>query len=51
MTHDILDDLKGWLAQTVQDAAHRKGELPAIEIGYIRRAIAEIDRLRKAVRT
>jgi hypothetical protein len=45
---DILDDLKSWLAQLVQDAPHRKqrGELPEIDINYVRRAIEEIERLR-----
>ena len=45
---DILDDLKGWLAQLVQDAPHRKkrGELPEIDINYVKRAIEEIERLR-----
>lgn len=48
---DILDDLKSWLAQLVADKPHREraGELPEIEIGYVRRAIEEIERLRKQV--
>lgn len=49
MSADILDD-KSWLAQLVADKAHRErgGELPEIEIGYVRRAIEEIERLRAA---
>ena len=43
---DILDDLKGWHAQLVEDAPHRRGQLPEIEIDYVRRAIEEIERLR-----
>jgi hypothetical protein len=50
MSDDILDDLKSWLAQLVEDRPHRerRGELPEIEIGYVSRAIAEIERLRAA---
>jgi hypothetical protein len=45
---DILDDLKSWLVQLVQDEPHRRarGELPGIEIDYVNRAIVEIERLR-----
>jgi hypothetical protein len=43
---DILTDLESWLAQLVADAPHRHGELPEIEIDYVRRAIEEIERLR-----
>jgi hypothetical protein len=43
---DILEDLKSWLAQLVADAPNRKGELPEVEITYVRRAIQEIERLR-----
>ncbi len=43
---DILDDLKSWLRQLVADAPHRHGELPEIEINYVRRAIDEIEKLR-----
>jgi hypothetical protein len=45
---DILEDLRSWLAQLVKDAPHRKqrGELPDIDINYVRRAIEEIERLR-----
>jgi hypothetical protein len=48
---DILEDLKSWLTQLVQDAPHRtrRGELPEIEITYVRRAIEEIERLRAAL--
>jgi hypothetical protein len=51
MSADILDDLKSWLAQLVKDKPHREhaGELPEIEIDYVRRAIAEIGRLRQIV--
>lgn len=51
MSADILDDLKSWLAQLVADKPHREraGELPEIEIGYVRRAIEEIEHLRKQV--
>jgi len=45
---DILADLKGWLNQLVADAPHRQGQLPEIEINYLRRAIEEIERLRAA---
>jgi len=45
---DILDDLKSWLAQLIKDAPHRTGELPEIEIDLVRRAVAEIERLRTA---
>lgn len=48
MSADILDDLKSWLAQLGKDAPHRGGELPEIEIGYVRRAIEEIEKLRAA---
>jgi hypothetical protein len=43
---DILADLKSWLAQLVADKEHRAGEMPEIEIGYVKRAIEEIERLR-----
>jgi hypothetical protein len=43
---DILTDLKSWLAQLVADKEHRAGEMPEIEIGYVKRAIEEIERLR-----
>jgi hypothetical protein len=43
----LVADLKNWLAQMIADAEHRKGEMPSIEIGYLRRAIAEIERLRE----
>ena len=48
MTDDILEDLKDWRNQLVLDAPHRKGELPSFEIELLRRAIAEITRLRGA---
>jgi hypothetical protein len=44
--NDILEDLKSWLAQLIEDAPHRKGGLPEIEIAYVNRAITEIERLR-----
>lgn len=49
---DILDHLKSWRAQIVADKRHREaaGELPEIEIDYLDRAIAEIERLRAIVR-
>ena len=43
----ILEDLKRWHDQLVLDAPHRKGELPKIEINLLKRAIAEIERLRR----
>jgi hypothetical protein len=46
MTHDILEDLKGWHDQLVLDAKHRRGELPLIEVELLRRAIAKITHLR-----
>lgn len=48
MSTDILADLKSWLAQLVKDKPHREraGELPEVEIGYVTRAIEEIERLR-----
>jgi len=46
---DIVEDLKSWLAQLVEDAPRRKGELPEIEIDYVKRAIKEIERLRAAL--
>lgn len=51
MSTDILDDLKSWLAQLVKDKLHRDraGELPEIDIGYVSRAVEEIERLRKEV--
>jgi hypothetical protein len=49
MSADILADLKIWLEQLVADKPHRHGELPEIEIDYVRRAIEEIQRLRAAV--
>ena len=53
MGADILDDLKSWLAQLVVNKPHRDraGELPEIEIAYVRRAIEEIEHLRKQVAT
>ncbi len=48
MGTDILQDLKSWLAQLVADAPHRRGQMPEIEIDYVRRAIEEIERLRAA---
>jgi hypothetical protein len=50
---DILADLRSWLAQLVADRPHREraGELPEIEIGYVQRAIEEIERLRAAERS
>ena len=44
-------DLNSWLAQLVADKPHREraGELPEVEIAYVRRAIEEIERLRKQV--
>jgi hypothetical protein len=50
MSKDILADLKSWLAQLVADAPHRHGELPEVEIDYVRRAIDEIERLRTAAK-
>jgi hypothetical protein len=52
MSADILEDLKSWLAQLVADKPHRErtGELPQIEIEYVRRAIEEIERLRATVK-
>jgi hypothetical protein len=46
MSTDILADLKSWLAQLIADAPHRHGQLPEVEIDYVRRAIDEIERLR-----
>ena len=43
---DVLEDLKSWLAQLVKDAPHRHGELPENDIDLVKRAIAEIERLR-----
>jgi hypothetical protein len=48
MSADILADLKSWLEQLVADKPHRHGQLPEIEIDYVRRAIEEIERLRAA---
>jgi hypothetical protein len=47
---DILTDLKEWLEQLVADKPHREraGEQPGVEIGRVRRAIEEIERLRAA---
>jgi hypothetical protein len=49
MSEDILADLKSWRGQIVHDKRHReaKGELPQVEIDYLDRAIAEIERLRR----
>jgi hypothetical protein len=44
----IPSGLKSWLAQLVADKPHRHGELTEIEIGYVSRAIEEIERLRAA---
>jgi hypothetical protein len=46
---DILADLRAWLAQLVNDAPHRAGELPSEEINLVSRAIEEIERLRAAL--
>lgn len=48
---DILDHLKSWRSQIVQDKRHREaaGELPEVDIDYLDRAIAEIERLRALV--
>ena len=48
---DILDHLKSWRSQIVDDKRHREaaGELPQLEIDYLNRAIAEIERLRALV--
>lgn len=45
---DILDHLKRWRSQIVEEKRHREaaGELPEIEIDYLDRAVAEIERLR-----
>ena len=43
---DILDDLKSWRDQLMQNARHRTSELPEIDINKIGRAIDEITRLR-----
>ena len=40
---DILADLKSWLAQLVADKGHRAGEMAEIEIGYVKRAIEEMN--------
>jgi len=40
---DVLDDLRSWLAQLVQDAPHRHGGLQDIEINLVKRAIEEIE--------
>lgn len=48
---EVLDDLKSWLAQLVKDAPHRRGELPQHDIDLVKRAIAEIERLRSEERT
>jgi hypothetical protein len=47
---DILTDLKEWLEQLVADKPHREraGEQSGVEIGRVRRAIEEIERLRAA---
>jgi len=47
MDTDILEDLKSWLAQLVEDKPHRQrtGELPGVEIDYVNRAINEITQL------
>lgn len=49
MREDILADLKSWRGQIVADKRLReaRGEMPQIEIDYLDRAIAEIERLRR----
>jgi hypothetical protein len=44
MSTDILDDLKSWLSQLVQDKTHRErtGEAPGVEINLVNWAIDEI---------
>jgi hypothetical protein len=46
MSADILADLKSWRDELIGDKPHRQGELPEIEIEYLRRAIEEIEKLR-----
>jgi hypothetical protein len=49
MSSDILAELKDWLGQLIADKPHREhGELPTVEIDLVKRAIAEIERLRAA---
>jgi hypothetical protein len=51
--NDILDDLKSWLAQMVNDAPHRGGEMPDVEMilssELLRRSSAALKRARPQV--
>jgi hypothetical protein len=49
MTHNILEDLKNWLARLIAERERRKGEYLEDDIELVRRAIAEITRLRLTV--